>query len=277
MAPEFWKRIFRQGWFLGASAIFIFIYHRVDQIMLFDWQGDASAGLYAAGVRLVEWLQIIPLALMGSLLPLMSAANPEKLEKAYRLSFKYLMLLIVPLVASAFMFSIQLITFVYGADYASTSQAFAILMAAEIFVFLGIVNNTILVATNKQALDPVFTGSSVAVNIVLNIWLIPRLGITGAALASLAAYATGPILGLFIPATRKYSLAMVEFLARPVAAAAIMMGCYYGAALSWPTIVFVLPFIYCTALIILKTFGQDDIQVFVLMRHRFAKREGQDK
>ena len=43
-----WKKIFRESWPLGLSAIFIFVYHRIDHIILFRLKGADVVGLYSA-------------------------------------------------------------------------------------------------------------------------------------------------------------------------------------------------------------------------------------
>lgn len=257
-----WKAVFAQGWFLGLSAFFIFIYHRMDQVMLFHAQGAGGTGLYAAGVRLVESLQIIPLALMSSLLPLLSSlsqAMPDRFVRVYRLSFKYLLMFIIPVAVGASIYSQTIMAFFFGRQYVLAATAFSILMFAEIFVFLGIVNNTILVAANKQYLDPVFTGSSVVMNVVLNFVLIPKFGLTGAAVASLAAYATGPVMGLFIPATRAYSLSMVYYSLRPLVAALAMLIFIYLFHGTILIALFLGPVVYLLVLFALNSFNQQDM------------------
>lgn len=257
-----WRKVFAQGWFLGLSAVFIFIYHRLDQIMIFHMQGAALTGLYAAGVRLVESLQVVPLALMASLLPVLSRAresDPDLFEKTYRLGFKYLLMFIVPVAVGGALFSHSILDFFYGHEFIGAGASFSILIVAEVFVFLGIVNNTVLVAANQQAWDPVFTGTSVVVNIVLNFLLIPKFGLAGAAVASLVAYATGPVMGLLIPATKAYSLSMVHYSVKPLGASLAMLAVYYFFRPGFGLAIVVLPAMYMISLYFLHSFDKDDV------------------
>ncbi|MEI8012326.1 MAG: flippase [Candidatus Omnitrophota bacterium] len=262
MNMALWKNIFIRGWFLGLSGLFIFIYHRIDQIMLFHTEGAVATGLYAASVRLVEWLQIIPVALMSSLLPFLSFladSAEDRFKKIYCLCFKYLLMFIIPVALMGVMFSGNIIRLFYGQDFVAAGPAFAILIVAEIFVFLGIVNNTILIATNKQFLDPVFTGCTVVINFLLNLLLIPKYGFMGAAVASLVAYATGPCLGLFIPLTRPYSSSMVYYAFKPLLASFFLFIFNYFFHLTFFVAMVVLPIIYFTCLYFINFFNKDDI------------------
>jgi len=220
-----WKNIFKESWPLGLTAVFIFFYHRIDQIILFGMKGPREVGLYSAAVRLAEYFTIVPIALMISALPLMSKyykLSKNDFERVYQLSYKYLLIFIVPVASYFSIFSSNIISSIYGKGFSSSGPALHILIWAEVFVFMGVVNNAILIATNKQILDPFFTGMSAIINIVLNLILIPKYGFMGAAVASLFSYPVGPIMGYFIRTTRPYSRCMFYYLLKPLCASLLM-------------------------------------------------------
>jgi O-antigen/teichoic acid export membrane protein len=243
------------------TAVFIFIYHRIDQVILLRIRGAEEVGVYAAGVKLAEMLSIIPVALKVSILPLMSVyfrASPQSLTRVYRSSFKYLLFLIIPLAVWCGIFSGKIIALIYGAKFASSAQALPILVWAEVFVFVGVVNNAILIAINKQILDPVFTGFSAAVNIALNLVLIPKYGFVGAAASSLISYAVGPVMGYFIKTTRPYSSAMLYYSLRPLCASLVMFLCVYPLReLFWISMA-VSPVIYLLVMYFIKGVDKED-------------------
>jgi len=268
--PEFridlglWKRIFRESWPLLLTAVFIFIYHRIDQVILLRIKGPQEVGAYAAAVKLAEFLSVIPVALKVSILPLMSVyfnTSKEGLARVYRASFKYLLFFIIPVAVWCGIFSGRIMTLVYGGEFASSAAALSILIWAEVFVFVGVVNNAILIATNKQALDPVFTGVSAAVNIVLNLVLIPEYGFTGAAASSLIAYAVGPVMGYFIKTTRPYSGSMLYYSLRPLCAALAMFVCVYPLRNMFWLSLLVSPVIYLLVMCLIKGIDKEDLRI----------------
>ena len=116
-----WRRIFRESWPLGLTAVFIFIYHRIDQTLLLYFKGPEDLGLYAAGLKLVEVLNIIPLAFMIPMLPLLSSCfNKSEVDfkNKYRLSFRYLLVFIIPLAMGISLFPGQIIRLFYGGNSA---------------------------------------------------------------------------------------------------------------------------------------------------------------
>jgi O-antigen/teichoic acid export membrane protein len=63
------KYILKESWPLFLTSVFVIIFMRIDQIMLFYMKGTEAVGYYSAAVRIVETLSIIPLAFMTSVFP----------------------------------------------------------------------------------------------------------------------------------------------------------------------------------------------------------------
>ena len=83
---------------------------------------------------------------------------------------------------------------------------------AGIFVFLGTASSQYLIAEGYTKLSMVRTGAGAIVNIILNIILLPRYGIMGAAYATLAAYFIATFFVIFIPQTREQGVRMFKSL-----------------------------------------------------------------
>ena len=222
-----WKNLFRESWPLALTTIFIIIYTRVDQLMLFHMRGPRDVGYYAAAVRLVEAFTMIPFAFTASILPLMSnyfKTSPESLKIVYKLSFKYILMIILPIATGITLLSKQITILLFGKEFLPSVPALAILIWSEVFVFYGIVHQNLLISTNQQKIDLRFTFIAAVANIILNLILIPVYGIVGASIATLFSYAlgAGAIIGLFIPATRVYNIAGWQSMVKPCIASFLM-------------------------------------------------------
>ncbi|MBU0502853.1 MAG: oligosaccharide flippase family protein [Candidatus Omnitrophota bacterium] len=257
-----WRMIFKESWPLGISAFFIFVYNRVDQIIILYFRGPQDLGLYAAGLRLKEVLNIIPLALMMPMLPVLSGyfnSSRKDFVKIYQGSFKYLLIFIVPLAVVVSLFPRQILYLFYGSQFSIAGLSLTILIWSEVFVFMGVVNNSILIASNKQIFDPLFTGISALVNIILNLILIPRYGFIGAAISALACCAAGPLTGLFINATREYSYSMIKFSLKPLSASLLAAYLIYCLHLDLQQSILLFPLIYLLIMYLIKGINKDDI------------------
>ena len=79
-------------------------------------------------------------------------------------------------------------------------------------MFLGAASSQYLIAENFNTLTFIRTGFGAAVNIVLNLFLIPKMGMMGAAIATLVAYASANFFIIFIPKVSNQGVMMFKSL-----------------------------------------------------------------
>ncbi|MDO9565589.1 MAG: flippase [Candidatus Desulfaltia sp.] len=260
-----WKYLFKESWPLALTAGFIMIYHRIDQLMLFQMKGAEAVGYYSAAVGLPEALVIFPSAFMTSVFPLMSQyfqTSRQSLVQVYTLSFKYMLMFIIPIAVGTTLLSKSLISLIYGESFLPSAPALSILIWAEVFVFYGLIHYEILISTNKQRVYLLFTSIGAVVNVILNLILIPRYGIVGASIATLISYvlSAGLIIGHLLPDTRRYNVAGCQAMLKPLVAS-ILMGIYVyhirshlALAIIGGAIIFIL------TMFLIRGINQQDIQ-----------------
>jgi len=261
-----WKYLFKESWPLALTTVFVMIYHRIDQLMLFQMKGDEAVGYYSAAVGLPEALVIFPSAFMTSVFPLMSQyfeTSRQSLARAYTLSFKYMLMLIIPIAVGTTLLSRPLIYSIYGARFLPSVPALSILICSEIFVFYGLIHYEILISTDKQRIYLLFTCTGAVVNVILNLILIPRYGIVGASIATLISYilSAGVIIGHLLPATRRYNVVGCQAMVKPFLASMVMgiyvycMRSHLALAIVGGAIVFIL------LMFLIRGINQQDIQL----------------
>lgn len=192
------KELLRDSWPLILSGLVVMIYMRIDQIMIKEMLDSEAVGNYAAAVRISEAWYFIPIAIGNSLFPAIISARKISEEVYYkRLQHFYdLMVLISVSIALPMTFlSSWLISFLYGEAYAGAASVLSIHIWAGVFVFLGVACGKYLLAENLQRLTLYRTGAGVITNVLLNILLIPRYNIAGAAFATLVSQAVASYLG----------------------------------------------------------------------------------
>lgn len=199
-----------ESWPLLLSSVCITTYHKIDQAMLFQMAGSHELGVYAAAVRLVEFWYLVPSVWVTSLYPFFSSRErgAASFVSASDTSFRLMTLVAAPLCLFVTAFSSSIVSLLYGARFAGAHVFLVILVWSLFFVFWGYVNNSLLKATGHQRLDLIFTITTAAVNVLLNLALIPRWGGLGAAIVSTVSYGIGPVLGFLFSATRAYSVMM---------------------------------------------------------------------
>ena len=199
--------LLRDSWPLILAGIVTSIYMKIDQVMIKEMISTEAVGQYAAAVRLSEAWYFIPLVVASSLFPAIVNAKKQNEELYYsRLQRLYDLMTWVAITIAVAMtfFSGWVVDLLYGSHYDQTGGVLMIHTWAGIFVFLGVVSGKWFLTENLQMLAFWRTFSGMIINILLNILLIPKYGIQGAAVATLVSYFTAALLfDLFTTKTRK--------------------------------------------------------------------------
>ena len=199
-------RLLKDSWPLILSGVTISVYMRVDQVMIKNILDAKSVGIYAAAVNLTEVWYFLPTIIIGSLFP--AIINAKKMDrKLYLSSLQRLhdlfFLISLAIGVLVFFFSQRIVNVLYGQSFSEAGMVLAIYIWSVIFIAQGHIRGYFLIVENKQHIGLWFRTSIMAANVVLNLFLIPRYGLMGAALAALLSYSLSAYLFcLFHPLLR---------------------------------------------------------------------------
>ena len=190
-------RLMREGWPLVARLFAIGIYMRVDQVMLGRLLDDRAVGIYAAAARISEIWYFIPVAVMTAFVPRLAERHAQS-AAFYEAELLKVMRAIAGLsLLAAVTMSLGapfIVAALYGPAYAGAADVLAVHAWSGLFVGVGVassswfVNNSLLRHGMYQAV------LGALVSVALNLLLIPRLGVTGAAWAAVASYCVSAVL-----------------------------------------------------------------------------------
>lgn len=200
------------GFPIAASALAVGIYHRIDQVMLHNMTNDKVLGGYVAAVNVTELFSVLPVALMGSLFPILSqvAAQEDRFQHYMKLGFRSMMAVVFGACALISPLAAPIIHLLYGSKFVAAGPLLGVLIWSEVPVFFGVVISNGLIAKNLQNYLPLSTGVGAIVNVVLNVFMIPRWGAIGAAWATNISYSLAAIF-LFLVFRPTRSMALVGF------------------------------------------------------------------
>jgi O-antigen/teichoic acid export membrane protein len=211
------KKLCALSWPLIISGIMVSIYMKIDQIMLKQILGDrgtAEAGAYATVVNFSEALNFVPVAIVSSLFPAILNARRDDQER-YQKRLQNLYDLMVWLSLSFAIFITFASPFIYSyfkPEFADAAPVLSVHVWGSAFIFLGVASGQYLIAENFGRLTFIRTGIGAVVNIILNIILIPRMGMMGTAIATVVAYFISAFFILFIPKLRQQGIMMLKSL-----------------------------------------------------------------
>lgn len=191
-----------------------------------------SAGQYAAAFTLIGFLANLGLAYAMTLIPGLARLRhaPGEARDLYGRSLALVHAAALPLAVGGWMLAGRIIELGFGAGYQSAGTALAILAWAIPLMSLRNVPLAALVAGDRQHLLLRATAIAVAVSLVLNLALIPPLGIRGAAIASVATESLAGILTLWYAARDGLGFVPLRQLWKPLVAGAVMAGALWFSA-----------------------------------------------
>jgi len=174
---------------------------------------------------------------MASLFPALaqSASDHAKFNRYLGETYRFLMVVVFAACAIATPIAAPAIELFYGRQFQSTSSLLIVLVWSEVPVFFGVALGSALVAKGLQKYMPYGAVAGAAVNILLNLALIPRYGALGASWATVISYSIAGIFSLlFIPGTRGLALLGIRISLAPfLLALGITVGLNYLQLVFW--------------------------------------------
>jgi O-antigen/teichoic acid export membrane protein len=186
----FWKESLKQAWPFALSGLFLTIYVWIDSVMLSGMKGNEAVGWYNAAYRLISILSFLPMAYFGAVFPIMSrlhVTSKEFLRFTHERSFKYMLILGVPIGVGTSILANKIILLIFGVGYLPSVLPLQILIWSAISGFVAGVFFNLLQSVNRQIIIAWVVGSAAFLKVALNLALIPGYSYTGASIATLAA------------------------------------------------------------------------------------------
>ena len=168
----------------AGGIIFTKIYAVADVTLLGYLAGDREVGLYSVPAKVVTALQsLLPGAFAAAIYPSMAnyfSTAPEKLKTLFEKSAGYLLILALPIATGLTLLAGKILAVIWP-NYQDARAAFVAIMLGLPFMFLSFPTGSLLNASGREKRN---TGNRAAVtvaNILLNLLLIPKMGVVGAA------------------------------------------------------------------------------------------------
>jgi O-antigen/teichoic acid export membrane protein len=215
---------------LGAAAIAISIYYSVDTVLLGLFRSPDEVAYYAAAYRII--LPILALAgAVGTVaIPRLShleQADPASANEASARLSRTLILWALPIAAGGAIAGGPILQTIYGPEFASAATPFRILVLSVLTVYANAAFAFLMLAKHSDRRYLTATATGAALNVGLNVVVIPLAGMIGAAVTTIVSEVA--VLGLILWWTRSVSRTALLGTARVAALPIVAM-----AAVIWP-------------------------------------------
>ncbi len=251
--------VFNFSWPIVVSQQLSRTRQRADTLFIGYFATSASVGIFNVALPLAKLLQVVLSSInriyMPSITSLYTAGKMDQLRSSYQRVARWTFYLTLPLYIVIIVNSEVLLTAVFGAEY-SEGQTALIILATGFFVnaITGSFGET-LIAAGKTHINMWMAVLAIVINIVLNVVLIPIIGVDGAAVAaavslsSIAATGGGYLYGKYgiQPFTRHHVKALLS------AAPALLLLLSLGSLVPTSWEIWTLPFVTVSMYVVLGT------------------------
>ena len=190
-------RMLRYGSRVQVGVIFQMVNYRLDVIIMQFFRPLTEVGYYVAAQTVAEFVITIATAFQSSLLPLVSHfEGDERQDEVTANSLRHHGILAGAAVLANAVVGTAIIYFAYGPKYHPAVVPMLVLLPGVWFLGMGLVIQSDLGGRGRPGLSSKLAALAAGVTVVLDLALIPPLGVMGGAIASVCAYTTFGIASL---------------------------------------------------------------------------------
>ncbi len=184
------KKMLAFGLPFVPGGVLLFILNNADRFLLIAMAGQNEAGLYALGYRMA----LVPVMLL--LVPFQSAWGPFMMEKGetpegpglFAVVLSYLTAVCCFASLLLALFAREVIAVVAAPSYAQAYRVLPPVLLGYVFWVVSVVLDAGIYITRRTAWKPLLLATGAGTNVALNLLLIPRMGMMGAAYATAAGF-----------------------------------------------------------------------------------------
>ncbi len=201
------RRMNHFGMPLVPSALLLWVTNFSDRFFLVKLADTTETGLYSVGVRIASAMVLL-LTAFRTAWPAFaySIRDDDEAKRTYAWVLTYLVVVSTWVATALALLSPWLVRWLAAAEFASASRVVGPLAFAAVSLGGYIVISIGIGRARRTQFNWVITGVAAAVNVALNLALIPPYGMMGAAVATVAAY-TVMFVGMAAWSNRVYPIA----------------------------------------------------------------------
>jgi O-antigen/teichoic acid export membrane protein len=181
-------KLLKESWPFMLSGFSVMVYMRIDQIMIKHILGERDLGIYSAALTLSQVMQVAPMIMATSLMPLVSQKRGIGgyeyqlfITQIFRVFFLGSMALalflavLAPFIVSA----------MFGHDYVEAVLVLQILIFSNVLISLGIAHGLWLINEKRSLVRLIGTAAAGCIAIIGNYFLLKPYGLPAAAFVTI--------------------------------------------------------------------------------------------
>ncbi len=179
------------SFYFFIANVSVLIILRIDPVVIKAFLPLSAVAVYAVAAKVSEYTYLLNKQFSNALMPLVSqskgSGDTDTIKRILIDGTRFLMAIAAPFIALLFFHAEDIIRLWMGAEFARSAFLLRILLIAILFTSIQLNAANVLGMTGHHRFVALSMGGSALVNLGLSILLIQHLGLTGVAIATLAA------------------------------------------------------------------------------------------
>lgn len=183
---KIWRATMYSGFGLGIMDALNQLYHFADSILLSILGSVSMVGIYTVAYSLTNIFIFLPGYVLGNITPAIIRIRSEQTALTEIIGASQYTLTVIGILVplSAFYFGREMVMIISDARFIHAADSFLLLSIGVLFTYIATPFIQTCIALEKQKGLLLVTFSTLLLNVILNIYLIPHYGIIGAASAT---------------------------------------------------------------------------------------------
>lgn len=253
-------------------GLFYVIEFQTDTLLLSVFKSEKDVGIYNAATTVLFALGLAPQAFRVAIFPMMSrlhAAASPALAVVYEKSFKYLLVVSLPIAAALMLSATMVVRLLFRSGFEESVGVLRVVIWTFVLLMINVPSARMMIVSDSQRMVALFQGLSMCLNLGLNLILIPRMGVTGAAWARVSSTSLFVALGAIYTHNKLNRWHPSRVVIRPLIALFAMLGLGWllrglnEVVAIWGSLV-----VYVVLVWRLGVISQDERAIFTRILHR---------
>jgi len=195
-------QVFRDSLRFGVQGymgnVIQFLNYRVDMLMVAHFLSVSFVGYYSISVAMAEALWYFPAAVGTIILSRTPRLSLDEANKTTPVICRNTFFITILAALALFGMSRYVVLLFFGSEFLPAVRPLWYLLPGVVALSICKVLSNELTGRGKPMINTLIAGASLTVNVPLNLLLIPRMGIAGAAVASTVSYSVSAVVTLVI-------------------------------------------------------------------------------
>lgn|GEM_PF-1017926 len=177
-------RVTREAFPIGIALVALTVLFRVDMAMLAIFKPTSQVGQYGAAYKLLETTAFFSWAVNIAVLPSLARLSPTTtptVGEVYQRGLKLVIAITLPVAVGAIVLAGPVISLLYGAQYHPAAKALALLAPTIALFPISALSSQLFFSQRGRPTVAIVYAIVAVENIALNLFLIPRFSLEGAA------------------------------------------------------------------------------------------------